>query len=319
LSDTDRQVVLALAASVVVGLAVSVQSRINADLAVRLSAGDDARTAAGFQAALISFGTGLVVLLVMLLVVPRLRASVRTIGASVRVGRLHSWQLVGGMFGAWLVATQCLTVPELGVAVFSIGVVAGQVFGSLWVDAAGLGPVGPMRPTLNRALGAMLALGAVGIAVAPRVEGAAGAATGLLGLLVVSAGLGTSVQQALNAHVSVAAGYPLAATLVNFLVGTAMLASVFGVGALVAGWQMAPLPVVPWLYLGGPIGIAFIAMAAWVVPLLGVLRFALASICGQLAGGALLDVLFGQPGTVGWQLGAGLLLTLVAVAVANRR
>jgi bacterial/archaeal transporter family-2 protein len=259
-------------------------------------------------------------LVVLLALQPRLRQGMRAIGRALRAGRLHWWQLLGGIFGAWLVATQGLAVPTLGVAVFTIAVVAGQVFGSLGVDAAGLGPAGPLRPSRARVVGALIALGAVAIAVAPRLEGSAGAATAGLGLLVLTAGLGISVQQAINAHVSVASGWPLAATLVNFGVGTAVLAAVYGIGHLAAGWTMAPLPGQAWLYLGGPLGIAFIAMAAWVVPILGVLRFALASICGQLGGGALLDLLYPQPGVVvGWQMLVGVLLTLLAVAVANRR
>lgn len=310
----------ALAASVLVGLAAAVQSRINAQLALELAAGGESRTAAGFHSALISFGTGLILLLLITALHPRMRAGVRAIATALRGGRLRWWQLLGGIFGAWLVATQGLTVPTLGVAVFTIAMVAGQVFGSLGVDAVGLGPAGRLRPSGARVVGSLIALGAVAIAVAPRLDGSAGAAAAGLGLLVLSAGLGISVQQAINAHVSVASGWPLAATLVNFVAGTVVLALVYGIGTVASGWTTAALPGQAWLYLGGPLGVAFIAMAAWVVPVLGVLRFALASICGQLGGGALLDIRYPQPGVVvGWQMAAGVLLTLVAVAVANRR
>jgi transporter family-2 protein len=73
------------------------------------------------------------------------------------------------------------------------------------------------------------------------------------------------------------------------------------------------------MYLGGLIGILFIAIAAWVVPIVGVLLYALASIAGQLFGALALDVLVPTPGTViAWNLVAGVILAFVAVAVASR-
>ena len=51
-----------------------------------------------------------------------------------------------------------------------------------------------------------------------------------------------------------------------------------------------PLPAGPWwLYLGGSIGVLFIAAAAWIVQRLGVLLFALLTITGQLSGALILD------------------------------
>ncbi len=310
----------ALLASVGVGVAVSVQSRVNAVLAMRLIESGESATTAGFHSALISFVTGLVLLAAAVVAVPRMRGALRSVAGSVRDGRLRRWQLLGGIAGAWLVATQGLTVPTLGVALFIVAVVAGQAFGSLGVDAIGLGPAGRLQLTANRIIGALLALCAVVVAVAPRLGDAGATGAPLLGALALSAGLGIAVQQALNAQVSVASGWAPAAAVVNFIVGTALLLVVVLAGRLLAGWSLAPLPDEPWLYIGGPLGVAFIALAARVVPILGVLRFALASIAGQLAGGAALDLLFPQPGVMfGWGMALGVGLTLAAVAIANRQ
>lgn len=309
---------VAAAAAISVGLMVAAQSRINAALARELLDGDP--TAAGIHAALISFAAGLTVLTVGLLTVPALRRGMRGIADALRGRRLRPWHLLGGAGGAWLVATQGLTVPTLGVALFIVAVVAGQTAASLGVDAIGLGPLGRLRITRNRVLAALVAFGAVLVTAIPRIETSAGSRALLLALLVVTAGAAIAVQQALNARVSVAAAYAPAAAVVNFIVGTGMLTAVLLIGRAAFGWHTGPLPDNPLLYVGGPIGVAFIAIAAWAVPEVGVLRFALASIAGQLAGAALLDLLFPQPGvTVGPALLLGLGLTFVAVMIGNRR
>ena len=45
----------------------------------------------------------------------------------------------------------------------------------------------------------------------------------------------------------------------------------------------------PWLYLGGPLGVLFIAVSAHVVRVLGVLVLALAAIAGQVIGALAID------------------------------
>jgi transporter family-2 protein len=188
------------------------------------------------------------------------------------------------------------------------------------VDAVGLGPLGKLRISGNRVLAALVALAAVAVTAIPRIETGSGSLPLLLALLAVTAGAGIAVQQALNARVAVAAKYAPSAAVVNFVVGTAVLAAVLLLGTVLADWRTGPLPTQPLLYFGGPIGVAFIAIAAWAVPKVGVLNFALASIAGQLAGGALLDMLFPQPGvTVGPALLLGLALTGIAVMIGNRR
>lgn len=308
-------------AAVAVGLMVAAQSRINAELAAALLPGDSGETAAGIHAALISFAIGLALLTLALLAVPALRRGTRGVVDAMALRVLRPWHLLGGAGGAWLVATQGLTVPTLGVGLFVVAVVAGQTAASLGVDAMGIGPSGKLRVTGNRVLAALIVCAAVLVAAWPRIDTPAGSRALPLSLLVVTAGAGIAVQQALNARVSVASGYPPAAAVVNFIVGTAVLAGVMLIGAAVAGWHAGPLPGDPLLYLGGPLGVAFIAIAAWAVPEVGVLRFALAAISGQLGGAALLDLLVPQPGvdiTPIW-LAAGLCLTFAAVMIGNRR
>ena len=73
------------------------------------------------------------------------------------------------------------------------------------------------------------------------------------------------------------------------------------------------------MYLGGVVGIVFIAIAAWAVPIVGVLLFAVVTIAGQLSGALLLDVVAPTAGTdLAINLVLGVLLAFVAVAVAAR-
>ncbi len=298
-------VVLATAA----GVAIAVQSRINGELGVRL--------ADGVAAAVISFGLGLLVLLVLVPATPGGRRGLAALRAALTAGTLRPWQCLGGLCGAFLVATQGLTVGTLGVAVFTVAVVAGQSASSLLVDRAGIGPSGRQPVTGRRLFGAALTVLAVGLAVGGRLNDPTALTLAVLPLL---AGIAVAWQQAVNGLVGRAAGSPLTATLVNFTVGIVALLAVFAVDIAIRGLPAGSPPAEPWLYLGGPIGITFIAIAAAVVEFTGVLLLGLATIAGQVVGAVLLDVVLptaaSRPDAT-TLLGAA--LTLVAVLIAARR
>lgn len=293
----------------IAGVAIAVQSRVNGELGVRL--------ADGVAAAVISFGLGLLVLLVLVPATPGGRRGLAALRAALTTGRLRPWQCLGGLCGAFLVATQGLTVGTLGVAVFTVAVVAGQSASSLLVDRAGIGPSGRQPVTGRRLFGAVLTVFAVGLAVGGRLNDPTALALAVLPLL---AGIAVAWQQAVNGLVGRAAGSPLTATLVNFTVGIVALLAVFAVDIAVRGLPAGSPPAEPWLYLGGPIGITFIAIAAAVVEFTGVLLLGLATIAGQVVGAVLLDVLLptaaSRPDAT-TLLGAA--LTLAAVLIAARR
>ncbi|WP_307804120.1 DMT family transporter [Micromonospora echinofusca] len=295
--------------AVVSGVLVAAQTRINGELGVRL--GD------GIATAVVSFGVGLLLLLVMVPATPAGRRALGALRSALADGTLRPWQCLGGACGAFLVVTQGATVGALGVAVFTVAVVAGQTASSLAVDRAGLGPAGRQPVTTARLTGAVLTVLAVLLAVSDRIGDPQVLA---LALLPALAGLGMAWQQAVNGRVRMAAGSPLVATLVNFTVGTTVLLVAFAVDISLRGLPDGRLPTEPWLYLGGPIGIIFIAMAAAVVRFTGVLLLGLSTIAGQVVGAVLVDLLVptnaSHPGPT-TLLGAA--LTLVAVAIAALR
>jgi transporter family-2 protein len=296
------------------GTAIPAQARINSALAARLHD--------GLVAALISFGTGLLLLALLALALPALRRGLRRIRDAARSGTLRWWHFTGGLCGALLVASQGLTVGVLGVAVFTVAVVGGQIGSSLVMDRLGVAPGGPQRVTAQRLVGALLAVAAVGLAVSDRLAHPAGLALAVLPLL---AGIAAAWQQGVNGRVGVAARADetrsllvstLPATLLNFATGTAALAAVALVGVLRHGPPAAP-PAQLWYYLGGPIGMAFIAAMVVLVRHIGVLLLGLGMVAGQLVASVLLDLLVptgGHPLTAVAITGTA--LTLVAAAIA---
>lgn len=261
------------------GLAMAAQARVNGELATRL--GD------GVAAAVISFGTGLAVLTVLVPMTARGRQGLRAVRAALHGRQLRWWHLLGGLSGGFVVASQGLTVATLGVAVFTVALVAGQSASGLAVDRVGLGPGGPEPVTPLRMAGAVLCVAAVLLALADRLD--APHALGLAGLPLL-AGFGIAWQQAVNGRVRVAAGGSWPATFINFTAGTAALLLAFAVGVAVRGWPDGALPAEPWLYAGGLLGVLVIATAVAVVQVTGVLVLGLSAIAGNVLGALLLDL-----------------------------
>lgn len=276
------------------GSLVAVQQRINGELGRSLQD--------PLLAAVVSFGTGLLVVAALML-----RRSARAALPGLR--RVPWWTRLGGLGGATLVAVGAAAAPQIGVALLTVGLVAGSTVAALAVDRFGLGPGGHRHLTRPRLVGALLCLVAIAISA---VEGLRAASPVLLALVVVAGGL-ISVQQALNGRVWYATD-AVVATFVNFVVGSTALLLALGVKELLSGVHAQRWPTEWWLYLGGPIGAVFVAVAAVVVRPLGVLRLGLAVTAGQLIGGLLLDL---NRGLAARTLVAAA-LTMVAVAVTGR-
>lgn len=300
-----------MAGAFVAGALVAVQSHINGRLAVELGAGV---TGAVF-AAVISFGGGFLLLCLMCTATPGARRGLRRIAGAVRAGRLRPWHLTGGSAGALLVASQGFTVATIGVALFTVAVVAGQTSSAMLVDKVGVGPAGRRAVTRGRAVGAALAVFAVGLAVSERLDGATALAPAalLLAALPLLAGGGAAWQQAVNGQVSVIGG-PFPAAWLNFAVGTTLL-SLLSLGVLAVGATPASPPPTWWLYVGGVLGVVFISSAAVLVRVLGVLVFGLCAISGQVITALVVDLLLTDL-DVGALTVSGVLLTLLGVMVA---
>jgi transporter family-2 protein len=291
------------------GVGLAVQGRVNGQLGLQLHD--------GLFAALISFSVGSVLLVAALPILPAARAGVGRLREAVRTKALRPWQLLGGTSGAFLVTTQGITVSFLGVAIFTVAVVAGQIVCSLPVDRAGLGPGGPQPITLPRAVGASLAVIAVVVSVSD--HGAVTNPGGLWwALLPAVGGMGLAWQAAVNGQVRVAAANVVVPTVVNFLVGTCVLVLAAIVDVIIRGWPTTP-PDQWWLYIGGALGIVAIMTAVSAVRVIGVLMFGMSSIAGQLIGAVLLDVFVPTGGGLSVTSLIGIAMTMVAVGIAAIR
>jgi transporter family-2 protein len=295
---------IALLACFIAGGVVSAQSRITGGLAHMLNN--------AYVPAVLSFGVGLIVLTPMVFLSQRSRAGLFSLLREVRARRFPWWALTGGFFGAYFVLTQGLAAGVLGIAIFTVGIVAGQVLGGLVMDQIGFGPSGRIPLTVPRVLGTALAIAAVVV----EAWGAAdlGPAMVLI-VLPLSAGVGMSGQAAMNGLVRSAARSTVTATFMNFLAGTALLAVIAAVSVAVSGWPTG-WPTQPVYYVAGLIGCVFIAAQAMLVHTVGVLLFSMANVAGQLAGSVAIELglPLGDGMTVGMVVGTILAFTAMAIA-----
>lgn len=289
-----------VAAAVLAGALLALQARINGALTTELGS--------AIVAALWSFIVGTTVLVLVAIVTRRSRAAAR-----LRRGGLRWWMWLGGLGGALLVASSAAAVPVVGVAPVAVAIVAGATAGGLVVDALGLSPRGRQALTAARACGVGLAV--VGLLVG---TGTTGEVRPALLSVVVLAGAASAVQAAANGHVQRVSGEAVVAATVSFLVGTLALLTVTAALLLTSSLPELDWPPSSWRYLGGFGGAAYITIAAATVRALGVLRLTLATVCGQLVGGLVIDVVAPTSGRPGLRTVLGAALTVAAVLVAGR-
>ena len=282
---------------------VAVQSRINGGFAQEIGN--------GFLAAAISFGGGLVLITLMLVAAPRGRRGLRLMREEVAAKRLPTWALFGGIGGAAFVLMQGLIAPLTGVALFTVGIVAGQVSGGLLMDRLGLGPSGRISATPTRLLGTGLAVVAVVVTVAGNLDDG----MVLLVLVPVLVGAGMAAQSMVNGLVRAAAESAVTATFMNFVVGTAALGIVAAISVAVNGWPDL-WPSEFWMYCGGVVGVIFIAVAAMLVRRAGVLLLSMSNVAGQLVAAVLFEIGFPLAGGLTPALVVGAGIAFVAVIVA---
>jgi len=130
------------------------------------------------------------------------------------------------------------------------------------------------------------------------------------------AGAGIAWQQAVNGQVRVVSGSPVTATLLNMALGSVVLLIATVIHSLIAGLPET-IPSNPVLYLGGSIGVTFIALGTVLAPRIGVLVLALGTVAGQLIVALLLDLVVPATGhPLAWTTVIGTALALVALAIA---
>lgn len=285
------------------GVGSSTQARITGTLSAEIDSGPHAAT--------ISFGVGLVLLIIITLLRKDARQGFGRILQAVRGGELPWWGMLGGAYGASFVLAQGIAVPFLGVAVLMTSMVVGQLLGSLAVDHFGWLGAPAKRITWMRGIGAALAILAVLL-----IGVDAGMDLGLIGLMLFSMGAGflIALQLGITGTVRVHAQDSVSPSLLNFIVGFIILAIAAVVSSL-AGWvELKPLPADWWLYTGGVIGVIYLFLVASVVRSIGVFVLSLALVGGQLLGSLVFDLALGY---ASWTLVIGAVLAFIGITVAH--
>lgn len=290
-----------------VGALASVQSRANGQLSV------DVHSALG--AAVISNAVGWTILWIIVLARKSERDGFRVFLRAIKNREMHWWELMGGVGGAFFLSVQSSAVPEIGVAVFTICLVGGQTATSLLVDKIGLSTNGKQPITWPRVFAAIMTLLAVSIAVYPDLGTVNFKVVTIV--LCLAVGVVVAFQHAINSRINVIAKNPMITTWLNFFVGISFLTIALVID-LLRGGSVGPLPHNFWVYIGGPCGLLFVAVAASVVRTMGVLNFILFSVTGQLVGALLLDWLLPtNAGALNGYLITGTVITLVSIAFSR--
>lgn len=293
------------------GLLIALQARANGELSHRLGN--------GLQAALVSFTSGLIIIVVIALFNPSIKEGVRTLRRAVIAKAIPPWTLFAGMLGASFVAVQTQIVPLIGVAIYSVAAIAGQSAISLVVDRIGLTGGGKKEITPRRVTAAFVTVFAVFISVADRLDGKDLSIAAVI--LGVFAGAIVGVQRAMNGQINEHSQQSFTTSLLNFAMGTTFLLVILLFAMTIGGMKLSTLPAGPWwIYTGGAIGVIYVAFTSTIVQHLGVLTFTLISVGGQLAGSLFIDLFSPTDGVqVSIYLVSGIVLTYLGVLVGGVR
>ena len=268
------------------------------------------------EAAIVSFTTGLLFVTLISLSRRQNRVAFGDIFKAVKAKQMKTWTLGAGVLGASFVAMQTHVVPIAGVALFTVASLAGQTGISLWVDRLGLTGGAKAAITKRRIMAAVITVLAVLVSSWDRF---AMSDFSILAIgLAVFAGTWVGLQRALNGQINSYSKRSFATSQLNFITGTSFLLILLLIRSVFTDHSIMNFKAAPWwMFLGGSIGVIYIALSAHIVQHLGVLEFTLFSVGGMLIGSLLIDFVFPTKGTViSPYLIAGIALTYLGV-IAN--
>ena len=291
------------------GLLIAMQARANGELSHRMGN--------SIEAALVSFGSGLLIISLISIFTPAIRNGMKNLKGAVSRKEIPVWTLFAGMLGGSFVAVQTQIVPIIGVAIYSVASIAGQTAASLIVDRIGLTGGGKKHITVRRVAAAGVTVLAVLVSVLDRIE-----AQNLSLFAVIFGGFAgaiVGVQRALNGQINESSRQSFATSWLNFIMGTTFLFIFLSIGVLINRTEIVALPSGPWwIYTGGIIGVIYIAFTSTIVQHLGVLTFTLISVGGQLVGSLLIDLYSPTQGVqISAYLVTGIVMTYLGVLVGG--
>jgi transporter family-2 protein len=307
LKKTEKTVVVPLLviATILAGMLSPMQSAVNGQVGKLLKDGN--------ASAVVSFGSGLVVMAIIILARHSTRKQFATIPHKIAAKKIPWWNWIAGICGAMVVFSEGASASVLGVATFQTTLISGMVISGLMCDRLGIGVPEKQYFNFPRILGAILAIVATILVVLPNWEAPKVIALAILPFL---AGLLAGWQPAGNSAVAQETGSMLVSITWNFIIGFCVLGGVLLVRVLMGDVSFS-LPTAWWMYLGGPLGLLSIALMALLVRGLGLLLLGLASTAGQLIGSVLIDWLIPQLGAQVYTVTVlGALVALIGAGIA---
>ncbi len=134
-------------------------------------------------------------------------------------------------------------------------------------------------------------------------------------ILASIAGLLVGLSRQLNGRLALSTS-PLTASFWNHIIGFGVLTAL---GLAIGGLYPPGAQAAPWhAYVGGAIGVVFVASGSWLIARIGAVNTAILVIAGQMVSGVALD-LFSETPPVVWASMVGVALILAGTALTQRR
>jgi transporter family-2 protein len=132
--------------------------------------------------------------------------------------------------------------------------------------------------------------------------------------LAIASGLLVGLSRQLNGRLALSTN-AWESSFWNHIVGLGFVSLI----ALIGGglFTGAPLDAPWWAYLGGPIGVLFIAAGSWAINRIGAAQTAMLIIAGQMISGVLIDFVMRIPGAA-WARILGVALILAGIWVTRQ-
>lgn len=249
-----------------------------------------------FNAALVSFLVGLLFLSALLLVTGQ--------GLHIPFAQLLNepvWIWIGGICGVVFLTGNILLFPKLGGVQTVVLPVLGQILMGLTIDNFGLFYSQQTSLTVFRIAGAVLVLlGVVLVSTAKESKAerssrqkSAPVSLWLWRAFSVFSGMAVATQTAVNGYLGVAAGSPIKASVISFIVGIILLAIICIVLRVKNGKpeskEEKPAKNPWWMWIGGILGGLYVLANVYLSRIVGTGMTVVVLLVGSTTGGILVD------------------------------
>lgn len=267
----------------IAGLAQPTQTSINGKM------GEKAKSP--FIASVVSFGTALIILIIIDLIVV---GNINVPFADIAEYPLWIWS--GGLCGVGIVVLSVVCLPYLGSAMVVVLTAFGQIVSSTIIDQFGLFDSPQISMSATRLIGVLLvACGVLLASIEPKKNNSEGRRFPIKhALLVFVAGMFCATQIAINGTLGEVAGSSWLGTTISMsvgLVGSLLLIAVLYLSKGRAG-VFRDVPDIPfkWYMLtGGSLGVVIVGTNSITAPLIGAGMVSIMNLIGFMIGGLFID------------------------------